>query len=43
MLGSMSRKGDCCDNAVTETLFWSVKVKRLHGMRFGPRRQQKTR
>ena len=35
----MSRKGDCWDNAVTETLFGSLKVERLHGMRFGTRRQ----
>jgi len=35
----MSRKGDCWDNAVTETLFGSLKVKRLHGIRFGMRRQ----
>jgi len=41
MRGSMSRKGDCWDNAVTETLFGSLKVERLHGMRFGTRRQAK--
>ncbi len=41
MEGSMSRKGDCWDNAVTETLFGSLKVERLHGMRFGTRRQAK--
>jgi len=34
----MSRKGDCWDNAVTETLFGSLKVERLHGMRFHTRR-----
>ena len=39
MKGSMSRKGDCWDNAVTETLFGSLKVERLHGMRFATRRQ----
>lgn len=39
MSGSMSRKGNCWDNAVTETLFGSLKVERLHGMRFGTRRQ----
>jgi transposase InsO family protein len=27
----MSRKGNCWDNAVTETLFGSLKVERLHG------------
>ncbi len=41
MLGSMSRKGDCWDNAVTETLFGSLKVERLHGLRFGTRRAAK--
>ena len=41
MLGSMSRKGDCWDNAVTETLFGSLKVERLHGMRFASRRAAK--
>jgi transposase InsO family protein len=39
MKGSMSRKADCWDNAVTETLFGSLKVERLHGMRFSTRRQ----
>jgi putative transposase len=38
---SMSRKGDCWDNAVTETLFGSLKVERLHGMRFDTRRAAK--
>ena len=41
MQSSMSRKGDCWDNAVTETLFGSLKVERLHGMHFGTRRQAK--
>lgn len=41
MKASMSRKGDCWDNAVTETLFGSLKVERLHGMRFNSRRQAK--
>ena len=41
MRGSMIRKGDCWDNAVTETLFGSLKVERLHGMRFATRRQAK--
>jgi transposase InsO family protein len=39
--GSMSRKGDCWDNAVSETLFGSLKVERLHGTRFETRRQAK--
>ena len=33
MRGSMSRKGNCWDNAGTEALFGSFKVERLHGMR----------
>ena len=37
----MSRKGDCRDNAVTETLLGSLKVERLHGMRYETRRQAK--
>jgi len=41
MQSSMSRKGDCWDNAVTETLFGSLKVERLHGMRFDTRRLAK--
>ena len=39
MRGSMSRKANCWDNAVTETLFGSLKVERLHDMRFETRRQ----
>jgi hypothetical protein len=35
----MSRKGDCRDNAVTETLFGSLKVERLHGMHSATRHQ----
>jgi putative transposase len=31
----------CWDNAVTETLFGSLKVERLHGMRFDMRRLAK--
>jgi len=41
MKGSMSRKGDCWDNAVTETLFGSLKVERLHDMRLATRRRAK--
>lgn len=36
---SMSRRGDCWDNACSETLFGSLKVERLHGERFLTRRQ----
>ena len=38
---SMSRKGNCWDNAVTETLFGSLKVERLHGECFQTVRQAK--
>jgi len=41
MRGSMSRKGNCWDNAVTETLFGSLKVERLADMRFPTRRAAK--
>ena len=36
---SMSRRGNCWDNACSETLFGSLKVERLHGQRFVTRRQ----
>ena len=39
MRSSMSRKGNCWDNAPTESLWGSLKVGRLHGMRFETRRQ----
>ena len=38
---SMSRRGNCWDNACSETLFGSLKVERLHGQRFTTRRQAK--
>ena len=38
---SMSRRGNCWDNACSETLFGSLKVERLHGQRFKSRRQAK--
>jgi transposase InsO family protein len=38
---SMSRKGDCCDNACSETLFGSLKVERLHGMELKDHREAK--
>lgn len=38
---SMCRKGNCWDNASSETLFGSLKVERLHGQRFKSRRQAK--
>ena len=36
---SMSRQGNCWDNACSETLFGSLKVERLHGRRFKTRRE----
>jgi transposase InsO family protein len=39
MRSSMSRKGNCWDNAVTESLRGSLKVGRLHGQHFEARRE----
>lgn len=36
---SMSRKGDCWDNAPTESLWGSLKVGRLYGKRFATSRE----
>ena len=41
MKASMSRKGNCWDNACSETLFGSLKVERLHGMEFQNHREAK--
>ena len=41
ILSSMSRRGNCWDNACSETLFGSLKVERLHGQRFVTRRHAK--
>ncbi|MGG1948567.1 IS3 family transposase [Trinickia sp. NRRL B-1857] len=38
MRSSMSRRGDCWDNAPTESLWGSLKVARLHGRHFVTRR-----
>ena len=38
---SMSRKGNCWDNACSETLFGSLKVERLDGQRFATIREAK--
>ena len=38
MRSSMSRKGNCWDNAPTESLWGSLKVARVHGVRFETRR-----
>ena len=37
----MSRKGNCWDNACSETLFGSLKVERLHDLHFETLRQAK--
>jgi len=37
----MSRKGNCWDNAYSETLFGTLKVERLHGIEFQSHRQAK--
>jgi len=37
----MSRRGDCWQNACSETVFGSLKVERLRGQVFATRRQAK--
>ncbi len=37
MVCSMSRKGNCWDNAPTESFFNSLKNERVHGTRYGTR------
>ena len=37
----MSRRGSCWDNACSETMFGSLKVGRLHGLRFVTRHHAK--
>ncbi len=39
MKSSMSRKGNCWDNAPTESLWGRLKVGRLYGRRFATRRE----
>ena len=41
MKASMSGKGNCWDNACSETLFGSLKVERIHGMKFANLREAK--
>jgi putative transposase len=41
MISSMSRKGDCWDNAPTESLWSRLKVARVHGRKFATRAQCK--
>jgi transposase InsO family protein len=40
-VGSMSKKGDCWDNAVAESFFHTFKVELIHRMRFVTREQAK--
>ncbi|RMR11008.1 ISPsy9, transposase OrfB [Pseudomonas syringae pv. primulae] len=37
----MSRRGNCWDNACSEIVFGSLKVERLHGLKFKTRRAAK--
>ena len=37
MVGNMSRKGNCYDNACAESFFHSLKVEAIHGERFASR------
>ena len=39
---SMSRKGDCWDNAVAESFFHTLKVELLHGKVYDTRQEAKT-
>ena len=40
-VGSMSRKGDCWDNAVVESFFHTLKVELVHRNKFGTRDEAK--
>jgi len=42
-IGSMSKKGDCWDNAVAESFFHTLKVELIHRMRFKTREEAKRR
>ena len=42
-VGSMSRKGDCWDNAVAESFFHTLKVELIHRMKFRTRDEAKRR
>ncbi len=41
ILSSMSRKGDCWDNAVSESFFGTLKTEQVHGVRYITRQQAK--
>ncbi len=38
----MSRKGDCWDNAVSESFFGTLKTEQVHGVRYTTRQQAKS-
>jgi len=40
-IGSMSKKGDCWDNAVAESFFHTLKVELIHRMKFRTREEAK--
>ena len=42
ILWSMSRKGDCWDNAVAESFFHTLKVELIHGKTYNTRQEAKT-
>ncbi len=42
-VGSMSKKGDCWDNAVAESFFHTLKVELIHRMKFRTREEAKAR
>lgn len=42
-VGSMSRKGDCWDNAVAESFFHTLKVELIHRMKFRTREEAKNK
>ena len=42
-IGSMSKKGDCWDNAVAESFFHTLKVELIHRMKFKTREEAKRR
>ena len=42
-IGSMSKKGDCWDNAVAESFFHTLKVELIHRMKFKTREEAKAK
>lgn len=43
MVGSMSRKGNCWDNAVAESFFHSLKTERVHHEKYASRAEARLR